>query len=130
MNNQRYGFVRDNHTFRDLGDEVEVAIERIREEFSNGCTYGMLCTKREGYPDVVHARSADKLPEFEVAIREWYAQADKVRNLHFCKDKYCQCEIDKLEAERDQLAAEIVRLYADIGKLEDEKIMPEGAGVA
>ena len=21
---------------------------------------------------------------------------------HFCKDKYCQCEIDKLESERDR----------------------------
>ena len=38
-------YMRDNHTFRNVGTTVETAKQTIREEFEDGYTCGMLCTK-------------------------------------------------------------------------------------
>jgi hypothetical protein len=35
-----YYYMRDNHTFRQLGDEVEEACRRVEEEYSKGYTCG------------------------------------------------------------------------------------------
>lgn len=37
-------YMRDNHTFRNVGTDPETAKQAIREEFEDGYTYGMLCT--------------------------------------------------------------------------------------
>lgn len=41
-------YMRDNHTFRQLPENVEAALRDITEELDAGFTSGMLCTKREG----------------------------------------------------------------------------------
>jgi hypothetical protein len=38
-------YMRDNHTFRALPLDVEQAVAAVREEFEDGYTSGMLCTK-------------------------------------------------------------------------------------
>lgn len=41
-------YMRDNHTFRQLPENVDAALRDIAEELDAGYTSGMLCTKREG----------------------------------------------------------------------------------
>lgn len=65
-------YMRDNHTFRSLPLEVEGAMKILRDEFSAGNTYGMLCGYPKGVVDsVVHARDQARWHEFEIEAREW-----------------------------------------------------------
>ena len=41
-------YMRDNHTFRQLPENVDAALRDIEEELDAGYTSGMLCTKRKG----------------------------------------------------------------------------------
>jgi hypothetical protein len=58
-------YMRDNHTFRKLsGDEKDIR-HAIMEEFLDGYTYGMLCTKTKGYEHItIHASGKDSYKEF------------------------------------------------------------------
>mgnify|MGYP003337955146 FL=1 len=58
-------YMRDNHTFRKLeGNKKDIRIA-LMEEFLNGYTYGMLCTKTEGYEKIkVHANGSKRWEEF------------------------------------------------------------------
>ncbi len=47
-------YMRDNHTYKRLSDDVSVALVEIEQEFNNGYTHGMLCSKRHGFK-YVHA---------------------------------------------------------------------------
>lgn len=68
-------YMRDNHTFKPLANDVEAAISELRAEFDDGQTYGMLCATPKGALDVVHASSAEKWGEFEQAARAWLSAA-------------------------------------------------------
>ena len=56
-------YMRDNHTFKRLDEDVSKALVEIEQEFNEGYTYGMLCSKREGFLDV-HASGSKKRIEF------------------------------------------------------------------
>ena len=56
-------YMRDNHTFKKLSADVSTALIEIEQEFNEGYTYGMLCSKREGFPNV-HASGDKKRLEF------------------------------------------------------------------
>lgn len=74
-------YMRDDHSFLRLPDnDVELALRAIDEEFQRGYTHGMLCSKREGFPDV-HASGWDGREEF-------YASCRKVL------EEYITCEKD------------------------------------
>ena len=45
-------YMRDNHTFKRLSDDVETAIEEIVTELDAGFTSGMLCSKRPGFVNI------------------------------------------------------------------------------
>lgn len=66
-------YMRDNHTFRRLPLDVELAIEAMREERDDGQTYGMLCSKQAGELGQVHAYDAARWPAFESQARPWLA---------------------------------------------------------
>lgn len=42
-------YMRDNHTFKKLSDDVTTALVEIETEFNAGYTYGALCSKRDGF---------------------------------------------------------------------------------
>ena len=71
MNDAKWYYMRDNHTFRELkGDEKDFKMI-LMEEFLAGNTYGMLCTKTEPYERLkVHARSAKEFDEFWEKVKE------------------------------------------------------------
>lgn len=71
MNDASWYYMRDNHTFRQLtGDERDFKIA-LMEEFMDGFTYGMLCTKSEHYENLkVHANGRDKWDEFWEEVKE------------------------------------------------------------
>jgi len=58
-------YMRDNHTFRKLeGSKKDIRIA-LMEEFLDGMTCGMLCTKTKGYEHIkVHANGKEKMHEF------------------------------------------------------------------
>lgn len=56
-------YMRDNHTFKKLSADVSTALIEIEQEFNEGYTYGMLCSKRKGFP-TVHASGDKKRLEF------------------------------------------------------------------
>ena len=61
----KWYYMRDNHTFRRLeGTKKDIRIA-LMEEFLDGNSYGMLCTKTKGYDNiVVHAHGSDRANEF------------------------------------------------------------------
>lgn len=63
-------YMRDTHTFRALPLDVERAIIVLREEFADGCTHGMLCTKSISVEPV---RAHGQWAEFEHKARLWLA---------------------------------------------------------
>ena len=52
-------FMRDDHTFKRLSDDVSTALIEIEHEFNEGWTYGSLCSKREGF-SMIHANGSAK----------------------------------------------------------------------
>ena len=62
-------YMRDNHTFRKLPECPTKALAVVREEFENGETYGMLCSKEEGINTVEHAHK--DWAEFEPRAIAW-----------------------------------------------------------
>jgi len=67
-------YMRDNHTFRRLPFHVEDGIQAIKDEFEEGYTHGMLCSKDSRINDL-HARGMKKWFEFERQATEWIASA-------------------------------------------------------
>ena len=67
-------YMRDNHTFKKLSADVSIALIEIEQEFNEGYTYGMLCSKRKGFPNV-HASGEKKRLEFfaecKKTLEEW-----------------------------------------------------------
>lgn len=51
----KFYYMRDNHTFRGLSDDLEMALSQIEEELDAGWTSGMLCSKHAIEFDSVHA---------------------------------------------------------------------------
>ena len=67
-------YMRDNHTFKKLSADVSIALIEIEQEFNEGYTYGMLCSKRAGFPSI-HASGEKKRLEFfaecKKTLEEW-----------------------------------------------------------
>ena len=66
-------YMRDNHTFRKLPFDAESAMDAVREEFDDGYTHGMLCSKMA--PGEVHAHGKDEWFEFDKQARDWLAKS-------------------------------------------------------
>lgn len=56
-------YMRDNHTFKQLSGDVDVAVKEIEAELVAGWTSGMLCCKRDGFPSL-HANYRRPREEF------------------------------------------------------------------
>lgn len=56
-------YMRDNHTFKRLSDDVDTAIKEIETELDDGWSSGMLCSKRGGFSSL-HANSRRPREEF------------------------------------------------------------------
>ena len=57
-------YMRDNHTFRLLSEDVSTALIEIEQDFNEGWTHGMLCSKRKNFT-IVHANgNKDRLNFF------------------------------------------------------------------
>lgn len=56
-------YMRDNHTFKRLSDDVDTAITEIEAELDAGWTSGMLCSKRKGFSSL-HANFRRPREEF------------------------------------------------------------------
>lgn len=67
-------YMRDDHLFTKLSEDVEAAILQVLKDFCDGQDHGMLCTHRKGAPSHVHAEGTDKWDEFETKMREWFAE--------------------------------------------------------
>jgi len=67
-------YMRDDHSFVGLPDHVDGAMMRLRQEFSDGCTYGMCCTKLGPMRNKnEHARG--DWAEFAPRARAWLVKA-------------------------------------------------------
>ena len=62
-------YMRDNHTFKKLSEDVTTALVEIEEEFNAGYTYGSLYSKRDGFRQV-HAQGENLRMFFLNACRE------------------------------------------------------------
>lgn len=56
-------YMRDNHTFKRLSDDVDTAITEIEAELDAWWTSGMLCSKRDGFSSL-HANYRRQREEF------------------------------------------------------------------
>ena len=61
-------YMRDEQTFRRLSDNVDTALDEIRNEFSQGYSYGSLCSKRKNFK-MIHAGGSDQLEPFLAECR-------------------------------------------------------------
>ena len=64
-------YMRDNHTFRRLPDDISEAICVLKAEFAEGHTCGMLCSKHPSVKGVVHAHGKAEWDDFELRARQW-----------------------------------------------------------
>jgi hypothetical protein len=62
-------YMRDNHTFKKLSDDVTTALVEIETEFNAGYTYGTLCSKSDGFRQV-HAHGENLRMFFLNACKE------------------------------------------------------------
>ncbi|WP_270835470.1 hypothetical protein [Aeromonas sp. QDB30] len=62
-------YMRDNHTFKRLSDDVDTAITEIEAELDAGWTSGMLCSKRKGFSSL-HANYRRPREEFIADCRD------------------------------------------------------------
>jgi hypothetical protein len=56
-------YMRDNHTFKKLSNDVNTALIEIEHEFNSGWTHGSLCSKNDGFK-MIHAKGSEKRLEF------------------------------------------------------------------
>ena len=61
-------YMRDEQTFKRLSDNVDTALDEIRDEFSQGYSYGSLCSKRKNFK-MIHAGGSDQLEPFLAECR-------------------------------------------------------------
>jgi hypothetical protein len=64
-------YMRDNHTFKQLSEDVEEGLSQIKVCWDEGYTSGMLCSDRPNVPNV-HARYKDGWGTFSRQVRAWY----------------------------------------------------------
>lgn len=62
-------YMRDNHTFRRLPADVVQALDAMREEFADGYTHGMLCSRMTGCAPPIHGHGV--WDEFAERARTW-----------------------------------------------------------
>ena len=62
-------YMRDNHTFKRLSNDVDTAITEIEAELDAGWTSGMLCSKRKGFSSL-HANYQRPREEFIADCRD------------------------------------------------------------
>jgi len=74
-------YMRDNHTFRPLSNDVEEALTEIHQEWVNGFTCGMLHSNEPGAPAPVHAKGRGNWPEFRVEAKAFYAALPKTSTI-------------------------------------------------
>lgn len=58
-------YMRDNHTFKRLSENVSTALAEIEGEFNAGYTYGTLCSKRNGFESVHASGNKGRMEFFE-----------------------------------------------------------------
>jgi hypothetical protein len=63
-------YMRDNHTFLTLSNNVDEALAQVQEEFEGGYTSGMVCTRDSSLPPI-HTDYRDLKGSLR-KIREWY----------------------------------------------------------
>jgi hypothetical protein len=68
-------YMRDNHTFLPLPLDVGVSESLLRQEFDDGHTCGMLCSKDPKMRDLLHARGSDQSEQFFQDARKWVQRA-------------------------------------------------------
>ena len=68
-------YMRDNHTFLPIPLDPDEAEMLLRQEFDNGYTFGMLCSKHEDSPGILHAGGNAELESFITNARVWIEEA-------------------------------------------------------
>lgn len=63
-------YMRDNHTFLILPLSADDAIDKLRAEFAEGWTCGMVCC--HAIKENVHSKGTEHWDEFERAVREYF----------------------------------------------------------
>lgn len=53
-------YMRDNHTFKKLSEDVPTALVEIESELNAGYTSGMLCSKRDGFENI-HSHHKERM---------------------------------------------------------------------
>lgn len=74
-------YMRDNHTFRRLSEDMETALAQITAELDAGHTHGMLCSKRPGFVGI-HARGNDHRYEFLAECQQALAKHLNATTVH------------------------------------------------
>lgn len=69
-------YMRDNHTFKKLSEDIEIAIEEISDEIEAGYSYGMLCSKIPNFK-IVHSHG-DSFKE----VRKFLKECREVLTVH------------------------------------------------
>lgn len=72
-------YMRDNHMFKLLSLDVEVALEEISAEWDEGYTSGSVCSKSPGMPPSVNSRGKAYWYEFTQAVLAYYAAVPKTQ---------------------------------------------------
>lgn len=73
-------YMRDNHAFVHIPLDVSLAESILRQEFSDGWTYGMMCSHSEGMKDLLHASGGENAEQFFNDAKDWVSKAIKIAN--------------------------------------------------
>lgn len=72
-------FMRDDHSFRRLSEDVSTALTEIEQEFNSGWSYGSLCSNRKGF-QMVHAHGPKSRLEFFAECKKALEAAMKAKS--------------------------------------------------
>jgi hypothetical protein len=71
-------YMRDNHTFKRLNEDVPTALIQLETELNEGNIYGMLCSKRKGFENIHNHGTKDRvrfLSACEARLKSIYSAA-------------------------------------------------------
>jgi hypothetical protein len=83
-------YMRDNHTFRRLSTDIEVATQEVLEEFDSGYTMGMLCSDKKEIRSI-NVGGSKGIKGFLSAMRTWYKEFSGLEECWLNTTRQCCC---------------------------------------
>jgi aspartate aminotransferase-like enzyme len=107
-------YMRDNHTFKKLTNDVNTALSEIEHEFNQGFTHGGMFSKAKGFRDIQATGPENRLEFFaecKAELEKWLVKEELEPVAWLTEERYAQLHTSppKREWSDDEFIAEAKR---------------------